>query len=799
MKFTINWLKEHLETKSSDEDIINKLTAIGLEVEEVKDAKATYGDFLIAQVINEEKHPNADKLKLCKVDVGGKVVDVVCGAPNVVKGMKVVYAPPGAVIPINQMQLKVVKIRGIESSGMLCSEYELGISDAHDGIIQMPEDSNVGALYVDQMNLNNVMIEIGITPNRQDCLGVHGIARDLAAAGMGELKKTEIPKIKTNGTSPINVLFEEKTDEKNYCPAFGSRYIKNVKNCESPQWLKDKLNSIGLKPISALVDVTNYILFDFNRPLHVYDADKVSGNIIIRSAKKDEKFLGLDDKEYTLEKGMCVIADEKKPLGLGGILGGSSSACDMATTNVLLESALFIPSNIANTGRKLFIDSDARYRFERGVDPNSLNTGLDKAASLIQEICGGEISETQICGTVIKNEQDISFDLVKNTNRLGVEIDQSEIEQLLKKLGIKIISKKNNLICTIPSWRQDIHGEADLSEEVVRLKGFDSIPVLSIRPEKKINETILSDSYKNSLRSKRFLAQRGINELITWSFASSKDSKFYIDDQTLNIKNPISEELDVLRPSLIPNLLGAVKKNNSRGFESFSLFEVGNQFFSDQSGDQKNIACGLRSGIKSDKNWRNEKSYYDAYDVQEDILSLVEHLIPQSKKIEITSGAPKWYHPGRSATIMLNKNTVLGYFGELHPKIIKYYKIKTRISVFELFLDEVPSRSKKSTNKESYLVSDFQAVDRDFAFIIDREVEGKTLVSLALKADEKLVKNAEIFDVFEGDSIGVNKKSLAIKVTMQAFDRTLNEAEIQEVSTKIVNSIQQNTSGVVRS
>ena len=630
MKFTISWLKEHLETKALNEEIINKLTAIGLEVEEVQDASALYGDFLIAQVVDEEKHPNADKLKLCKVDIGSKVIDVVCGAPNVVKGMKVVYAPPGAVIPVNQMKLKVAKIRGVESSGMLCSEYELGISDSHDGIIHMPENSNVGGLYIDQMNLNDVMIEIGITPNRQDCLGVYGIARDLAAAGIGELKEIKLPKFKTVGKNPINILFEETSDQKNYCSAFGSCYIKNVKNCESPQWLKDKLSSIGLKPISALVDITNYILFDYNRPLHVYDADKISGDIVIRSAKKDEIFLGLDDKEYTLSERMCVIADEKQPLGLGGILGGSLSACNTNTTNVLLESALFIPANIASTGRKLFIDSDARYRFERGVDPNSLNIGIDRAANLIQEICGGEISESQICGTIPNNEHIISFDLLKNTNRLGVEIDQSEIESMLKKLGIKTTSKKDNLICTIPSWRHDIHGEADLSEEVIRLKGFDAIPVLPVRTEKRINEKILSDSYKNTLRSKRFLAHRGSNELITWSFTSSKDSKFYIDDQKLEIQNPISEELDILRPSLIPNLINAVKKNSSRGFESFSLFEVGNQFFSDQSGDQKNIACGLRAGIKFEKSWRTEKTHYDTYDVKDDILTLINHLIPQN-------------------------------------------------------------------------------------------------------------------------------------------------------------------------
>ena len=798
MKFTIDWLKDHLETKASDTEIINRLTEVGLEVEDIKDSKVLYGDFIIAEVVEEEKHPNADKLKLCKVNIGTKIVDVVCGAPNVIKGMKVVYAPPGSVIPVNQMKLKVAKIRGIESSGMLCSEYELGISDQHEGIIHMPDNSKVGCLYIDQMNLNNVMIEIGITPNRQDCLGVYGIARDLAAAGLGNLKELNIPKISTKFKNPISTVFEKPDDQKN-CFAFGSRYIKNVKNCESPTWLKEKLIAIGLKPISALVDITNYILFDYNRPLHVYDADKIQGKILIRSAKKDEKFSGLDEKEYSLEKGMCVISDEKTALGLGGILGGVTSSCSLTTTNVLLESALFSSVNTAKTGRKLFIDSDARYRFERGVDANSLTIGLDKAALLIQEICGGEISDIEICGDIPKDEREISFDLSKNTSRLGVEIDQNEIEQILNNLGIKNKKNINNLLCTIPSWRHDINGEADLSEEVIRIKGFDTIPVISIRTKNKINEQILSNIYKNNLRSKRFLAQRGGNELITWSFSSSKDSKFYINDQNLKIKNPISEDLDILRPSLIPNLLTAVKKNISRGFDAFSIFEVGNHFSSDQPGDQKNVACGLKSGIKIKKDWKSERVDYSVYDIQEDVLSLIDHLTPQSKKIEIKAGAPNWYHPGRSASIMINKDKILGYFGELHPKITKYHKIKNRVSVFELFLDELVSNPKKTINKENYFESDFQSVERDFAFIVSQNIEAKTLINLAFKADEKLVKNVEIFDVFENESIGSDNKSLAIKVTMQASDRTLYENEIQDVSKKIIDIIQQKTAGIVRS
>ena len=798
MKFTIDWLKDHLETKASDIEIINRLTEIGLEVEDVKDAKVLYGDFIIGEVVEEEKHPNADKLKLCKVNTGTKIVDVVCGAPNVIKGMKAIYAPPGSVIPVNQMKLKVAKIRGIESSGMLCSEYELGISDQHEGIIHMPSNSKVGSLYIDQMNLNNVMIEIGITPNRQDCLGVYGIARDLAAAGLGNLKEFNIPKISTKFKNPISTVFEKPDDQKN-CPTFGSRYIKNVKNCESPTWLKEKLNTIGLKPISALVDITNYILFDYNRPLHVYDADKIQGKIVIRSAKKDENFAGLDEKEYSLEEGMCVISDEKNALGLGGILGGAASSCSLATTNVLLESALFSPVNTAKTGRKLFIDSDARYRFERGVDANSLTIGLDKAALLIQEICGGEISDIEICGDIPKDERKISFDLLKNTSRLGVEIDQNEIQQILNKLGIKNKKNTNNLLCTIPSWRHDINGEADLSEEVIRIKGFDAIPVLSIRTKNKINQQILSNNYKNNIRSKRFLAQRGSNELVTWSFSSSKDSKFYINDQNLKIKNPISEDLDILRPNLIPNLLTALKKNMSRGIDTFSIFEVGNQFTSDQPGDQKNIACGVKSGIKIKKDWKSERVDYSVYDIQEDILSLIDHLFPQNKKIEIKAGAPNWYHPGRSASIILNKDKILGYFGELHPKIRKYYKIKNRVSVFELFLDKLVGKPKNTTNKESYFESDFQSVDRDFAFIVSQNTEAKTLVNLAFKADEKLIKNVEIFDVFKDESIGSDSKSMAIKVTMQASDRTLNENEIQDVSKKIIDIIQQKTAGVVRS
>lgn len=795
MKFTISWLKEHLDTQKSDQELIDSLTNIGLEVEDVVNASEIFSNFIVAQVVEEKKHPNADKLKVCRVDIGSDVVDVVCGAPNVEKDMKVVYAPPGSTIPSTQMKLKASKIRGVESLGMMCSEFELGISDDHDGIIKLDDSVKVGQPYAEIAGLNDTMIEIGITPNRQDCLGVSGIARDLSAAGLGTLNKRKIKNSKGKLKSPIQI---EIVDNQS-CPAFAGRYIKNVKNIESPDWLKNKLKSIGLRPISALVDITNFVMFDMNRPLHVYDADKINEKIIVRSSQKGESFRALDDKEYHLEDGMCVIADKSKVLGLGGIMGGDETGCTPSTVNVLLESALFDPVNTAKTGRQLSILSDARYRFERGVDPNSVEAGIDLASQLIIEICGGELSEIAITGKIPIINKTILLNIERLKKRLGIDIDEKESQVILKNLGIITTKKGNDILCEIPSWRQDISEEADLSEEVIRIKGYDSLPTLDIRSSDKVNKLILNESQKRISRAKRLLASKSYNELITWSFSSSEDSSFYNNLDNLKILNPISEELDVLRPSLVPNLISAVKKNLARDHSSFSFFEIGNQFLSSNPGDQVCVACGVRAGIKQAKDWRNQENIYDIYDVKRDMIDVINHVLPQKNKLEVIKEAPSWYHPGRSGTLMLNKSIKVGFFGELNPKIVNFYKIKDRINLFEIFLDDVPFISKKSTNKSAFNQSNYQKVYRDFAFVVDSNIDGSDIVLCALKVDQNLIKSVDIFDIFTDPSLGKDKKSLAIKVTMQAQDRTLSENDIQDLCSRIISTIEKETSGTVRS
>ena len=795
MKFSISWLKEHLETKASNNEIIEKLTAIGLEVEQWNDASQIFANFVIGQVLEEGKHPNADKLKVCKVDTGTDKVDVVCGATNVEKGMKVVYAPPGSVIPINQMKLKATKIRGVESRGMMCSEHELGLSDNHEGIIKLSDKSIVGQPYSEISGINDVVIEVGVTPNRQDCLGVLGLARDLAATGLGKLKVNEYKKQKGSFKSPIGI----EINNTDLCSCFAGRYFRNVKNVQSPNWLQKKLKAVNLRPISALVDITNYVMLDLNRPLHVYDADKIDGKIIIRQSKKGESFNALDENSYKFLDGMCAIADEKKVLGLGGIMGGEGSGCTENTSNILLESALFNPVSIAKSGRSLSILSDARYRFERGVDPSSVLIGIDRASELISEICGGEFSEVIVAGKIPQEQNIINMSLERIEKRLGVSIDDKEIISILNNLGIETKQKKDNVVCKIPSWRQDIEGEADLSEEIIRIKGYEHVPTVNIRNTERINLSILSDSQKLISKSKRFIASKGYNELVTWSFAFSRESQFYGNYDQLKIVNPISEDLDILRPSLLPNLIGAVKKNVSRNFDTFSIFEVGSQYVSSVPEGQKNVVCGLRAGIKQVKDWKNEKSFYDIFDLKKDLTHLIDHLIPQQKKLTIISEAPEWYHPGRSATVMLNKTIKIGFFGEIHPRICQHYKIKERINAFELFLDEIPLINKKTTNKPEFRSSDFQKVSRDFAFILDKSVKGSDLIDTATKIDRNIIQNVEIFDLFEDSNLGDNKKSMAIKVVMQASDRTLNENEIQELSSKIVGAIEKATSGSVRS
>ncbi len=795
MRFSYSWLTEHLKTNAHFEEIEKKLTSIGLEVEDIQDTGKAYQDFIVGQVLEEKKHPNADKLKLCKVDIGKEKVDVVCGAPNVEKGMKVVYAPVGSTIPVNQMKIKAAKIRGVESYGMMCSEYELGISNEHDGIIRLEEKETIGSAFSEIYGLNDIVIEIGITPNRQDCLGVKGIARDLASAGMGELLERKISREKGSFKSPIKIEIQDNK----ICSAFAGRYFRNVKNTESPEWLKNKLKSIGLRPISALVDITNFVMYDENRPLHVYDADKIDGKIIVRSANDGESFLALDEKDYHLKNGMCVIADEKKVLGLGGIMGGESTGCSTETKNVLLESALFDEINTAKTGRNLSILSDARYRFERGIDPNSTLKGIDLATQLILEICGGECSEVELAGNIKENKNEVSTSSIYISRRLGFEVSDKELISILSSLGIETSQTGDVIKCLIPSWRQDIHGEADISEEVIRIKGYENIPTSNIRLKSKINKNILNYAQKKLMKARHFIASIEYDELVTFSFTDSKNCEVFGDINKLKIVNPISEDLDILRPNLLPNLLQAIKKNKNRNFDSFSIFEIGSQYRSTSPEDQLNVACGIKSGIKTEKSWKNIQAEFDIYDVKQDLTSLIDYLMPGNKKISVSNDCPSWYHPGRSGSIKINNSVIAGYFGELHPRVASQFKIKNKINIFELYLDELPNTEKKTTNKPVLNLSDFQIVTRDFAFVIDKKVKSEEVVTSAFKVDKELIRNIEIFDLFEDDSLGKDKKSIAIKVTLQSNEKTLAENDISEISSKIIESVEKSTSGTVRS
>ena len=643
--------------------------------------------------------------------------------------------------------------------------------------------------------MNDILIEIGITPNRQDCLGVLGVARDLAAAGVGNLKNRDFKTEKGSFESPIKIEIQDN----DICPAFAGSYIKNVKNIASPDWLQKKLKSIGLRPISALVDITNYVMFDQNRPLHVYDADKVKGKIVVRSAQDGESFKALDEKTYNLKKGMCTISDEEKVLGLGGIMGGESTGCNFNTINVLLESALFDSVNTARTGRDLSILSDARYRFERGIDPRSTLEGIHYATQLILEICGGECSEIVLAGQISETLNTIHISGKNIVKRLGLEITDDEIILILNSLGFEAKKSGENIHCTIPSWRQDIHGEADISEEIIRIKGYENIPTSNIRAISKVNKDILNSTQKIISKAKHFIASEGYNEFITFSFSDSKKSSFFGEVEKLKIINPISEDLNILRPSLIPNLLASIKKNTARGIDSLSIFEAGSQYSSTTPEDQINLICGMKYGLSNSKTWRSEKKEFDIFDTKNDLLNVINYLVPGNKKISISDEAPSWYHPGRSGKIILNKKIEIGYFGELHPRIANKFKIKSRVNLFELLIDNIPLNEKKTTNKPQLILSDFQSVTRDFAFILDKNIKSSDLIKAALNVDTKIIKSAEIFDLFEDKSLGDDKKSMAIKVVLQSEEKTLDENDINSLSSKIVEAIEKSTSGTVRS
>ena len=800
MIITLPWLKEHLSTKAKQNEIIEKLTNIGLEVEGIKENSSGLKEFKIAKIIKTEKHPNADKLKVCDVSVGGKeILKVVCGAPNARDGLYTIYAPPGATIPKNNFKLKIAKIRGVESRGMLCSESELNLSEESDGIIELKNrESDIGKSYFN--NKTEKSIDISITPNRADCLGIRGIARDLSSSGIGKLLPLKKKKIKQSIKHLIKTSI--KKDPNQGCITFGSCYIKNIKNKESPDWLKNKLTAIGLKPISAVVDITNYVMFDLNRPLHAYDADKIDGEIIIRDSKDGEEFEALDNKKYKLKKGMCVIADKSSILGLGGIIGGTKTSTELDTKNILLESAYFSPNSIRKTARELIIDTDAKYRFERGIDPNSIAEGLEIAAELIVKICGGQASKFFISGAKSQKKNIISFKIDKFESVIGIPISINEAQKILSSLGFKCKKNKKDLKIEIPSWRPDISQDVDIIEELIRIKGFNKIKL--IIPERKRDQETLNFKQKLFHLSQRSLASKGYLETVTWSFTDSKiDKQFTKGEKEIPIFNPISSDLDVLRRSIFSNLAIHLKKNQDRGYTDLSLFEIGPTFFGKNPGEQQIVVGALKSGKVGRKSWIEKERALDVFDIKSDAIKTLIELGIAEQTLFVSDNTKQSYHPGRSGSITLKneKGPLLAYFGAIHPGIIQKIDFKeSNVYGLEIFLNNLPEPNKKvRQSKKSFQASDFQKSERDFAFIIDKIFKIGLLEKIIREIDGSIIQNVTTFDVYEGENIPKDKKSVALSVTLQALDKTLSEQDLDQISKKIIEVVKEKTGAIIRS
>jgi len=802
MKLTFNWLKEHLDTKLSEKQIIEKLTNIGLEVESLGNQSSELDSFIVAKILNAEKHPNADRLKVCDVDIGkNEIVKVVCGAANAKKDLLTIYAPPGATIPKNKMKLTVSKIRGVTSHGMLCSESELNLSDESEGITELSSDkylSKIGKSYF--VKSNSKVIDISITPNRADCLGVRGIARDLAASGSGKLKKIRKEKLIKKNKQTISVKIKKENNQG--CTAFGSCLITGVKNTESPSWLKEKIISLGQKPISAIVDITNYVMFDLNRPLHAYDADKIDKGIIVRNSKKDETLKALDNKDYKLENDMCVIADNSGVLGLGGIIGGTRSGTEMQTKNILIEAAYFNPRSIRKTSKILNIDTDAKYRFERGVDPFSIELGLFKASELIKKICGGEISKFDIQKNENVKSNSIKFDPLIFEKITGFKIEKQEMIRILSDLGFEIKKNKKILILKVPSWRPDIEQEVDIVEELVRIKGYDKIR--TVEPEKSRDKLSLNRKQQLFRFIKRSIASKGYFETVTWSFTDSKINELFIDKKKeIKIVNPISSDLNVLRSNIFSNLVFYLNKNLDRGFKDMSFFEIGPVFSGSNPGQQETVIGALRSGKVSRSHWLEKERVVDLFDVKKDVIQTLVEAGFDQEKLYIDDKTPNYYHPGKSGRVFLNKEIqkVVAYFGEIHPGILKKIDIKTESMVgLEIFLDNIKIPEKLLRDqKKQYIYSDYQKSERDFAFVIDRSFKAQELIEIISNIDRDLIRTVKIFDVYEGENIPENKKSIALNVIIQSSKKTLNDEDLDRINKLIISTVESKTGAKIRS
>jgi phenylalanyl-tRNA synthetase beta chain len=798
MKFTLSWLKEHLETKATLAELRDGLTMLGLEVEGITNPAETLKGFVVGYVVEAVQHPNADRLRLCRVDTGSGLVQVVCGAPNARTGMKGIFAPTGSYIPGTDMTLKASKIRGEESNGMLCSFRELQLGDDHSGIIDLPAEAKTGAPAAEALGLDDPVIEIKVTPNRGDCLGVHGIARDLAAAGLGTLKPVKADRIAGSYKSPITWThgYEPKPDSP--CPIVVGRHFRGLKNGPSPDWLQRRLKAIGLRPISTLVDITNLVTFDLNRPLHVFDARKLSGDLVMRQAREGEQILALDGKTYTLDPTVSVIADAKGVHGIGGIMGGEDTGVREDTTEVFLEAAYFQPIGIAASGRKLGILSDARYRNERGIDPESCWWGAEAATRLILELCGGETSEIVSSGVMPNWRRSYTLRADRVKTLTAIDVPALETAEILSKLGFTV-EGSGPWTAAVPPWRPDIVGEADLVEEVTRVHGFDSIPTTSLPRLSPTSKPVRDALQRRVPQARRALGSRGLVEAVTWSFLPLKQAeRFGGGGADLRLLNSIASELDTMRPSILPNLVEAAARNEARGLADPALFEVGPQYKDATPTGQRTVAAGIRHNMAVPRNWAGPARAVDAFDAKADALAVLATIGAPVDNMSAQGGAPDWYHPGRSGAIKLG-DRVMAHFGELHPEITTAAGLRGPVAAFEVFLDAPPLPKAKATKARPKLVlSPFQPVERDFAFLVDDSVEAEKIVRAARNADKTLIAGARVFDLYAGKGVAEGKKSIAIAVTLQPIERTLTDAEIEAVSAKIVAQVVKATGAVLR-
>ncbi|MEG9884353.1 MAG: phenylalanine--tRNA ligase subunit beta [Hyphomicrobiales bacterium] len=800
MKFTLGWLKDHLDTDAGIDDLVHGLIGGGLEVESLTDRRQTLAPFSIAHVRATRRHPNAERLQVCDVETEAGLVQVVCGAANARAGIKAVFAPIGTHIPGTGLNLKKVNIRGVESNGMLCSEREIELSNEHDGIIELADDSPVGTPAAVALGLDDPVFDIAITPNRPDALGVHGIARDLAAKGLGTLKPPTIPKIAAARTSQLNVALETPQA----CPLFIAWPVCRVKNRPSPVWLQNWLRAVGLRPISALVDITNYMTLTYGRPLHVFDADRLAGETLtVRSAHRGETLDALDGHNYTLKSGMTVIADASGAVGLGGIIGGETSACGPQTVNVVLEVALFDPVRTARTGRLLNIQSDARYRFERGVDPHFAEPAAQIAVNMIVELCGGEPCAPIIAGQPPNISRHYTLRKGRVCELTGLDLPSKREQDILQSLGFEVNETASGLDCVAPSWRPDIHGEADLVEEICRIVGLDAVPSTPIPRVSAVARPVLTLSQRRVRQARQALAARGLDEAVAWSFAPARAAELFGGGEPqLKLINPISAERSDMRPSILATLMAEVRRNMARGLEEVGLFEIGPVYKGDRPEDQTLHASGVRRGMTAPRHWAGDRRGVDAFDAKADALAVLEACGAPVDALQTTAKAPEWFHPGRSGTLCLGPKIPLARFGEIHPRILAELDVNGPLAGFEVMIDSLPQTRAQGKARPPLELCDLMAIKRDFAFILEQSVESGQVVKAARAADRQLISAVSVFDLFEGAQaaaiFGPCKKSLAIEVTLQPRERTLREEDIEAVSRRIIAKVEKATGGKLR-